>query len=126
MCLYVKDQIEPLIADRDIKCWKVVYFLSSYNYNTYVTCYRDKPVLFNTLIKDNNFQERKVGTSIDIGLHTIKTRKEARKLASYYEKHIVIKATIPKGSRYWKGYYCECECYCSDAIIYSEPNSKNN
>jgi hypothetical protein len=126
MCLYVKDQKEPLIADKDIKCWKVVYW--SVFYDSYITCYREALVLFNTLIKDYNFQEKKTPYHIiDIGLHTIKTRKEARLLAKRYDKHIVIKATIPKGSRYWKGSFEGIyDSYCSDAIIYESPNSKNN
>ena len=57
----------------------------------------------------------KTGDTIEKGLHTFKTMKDAK-----YLSHIVTKCIIPKGSKYYKGMCGIDVSYASDCLTYVE------
>jgi hypothetical protein len=132
MCLHVKDQIEPLIADRDIKCWKEIEKSVKFS-SGWQSSYQFKEILFNRILY-SILTEKDERNIVFYGFHTFKTRKDARISIMYWRnlkiKNTIVRAIIPKGSRYWLGSFTtgflSSPSYCSDAIIYSKPDSKNN
>jgi hypothetical protein len=119
MCLTVSRNSRIRIATKDIVAYKFV-FKSNILKDTYVSSFRYYPCPLNTLCETNlGRKQNNYGYYIELGFHTLKSRKAANKYACKYME-TVIKATIPKGSRYWWGRFEKDISYCSEQIIYSE------
>lgn len=130
MCLSNVKQTEPSLAGKDIICWKEIVKDDGF-YSGYRSPYECAEILFNTILSTNLGDKKGwTGNSVFEGFHTFKTRKLARDSWNNWKKdennNTVVRAIIPKGSRYWEGMYDDKACYCSERIIYELPNSKNN
>ena len=113
MCLYVNYKT-PSIAEVDITCYKVYIF---YNNQEYISPYRKAKMppmdtLTITELDENN--------PVNKGFHSFVNSIDA-KLYSYKGRDsIVVSCIIPKGAKYYKGFFENCESYCSDSIILKE------
>ena len=132
MCLIVKTAYhlahKPLIAERDITCYKILFTYEESGNKKYITPYRSTEVLSNTLIADrfqiniSSYYKR-----VDLGIHSFQTYYKALSERDYLntslplfpklDKYVVKKAYIPKGTKYWIG---ENEEFCSERIVFTE------
>lgn len=133
MCLFIDEHEKMLIADRDIKCWKLIKNIGLFNY---LTPYRDYRIsILNLLgiknLKSNNSESNPklyLGKlSVDIGyIHSFKDYESAIK---YYYGYMgcssiirVVECIIPKGTQYYEGYVnippskCRYEGYASKEL----------
>lgn len=125
MCLYTREE-KPLIADKDIPCYKVLF----YKNGEYYTPFRDYRVKFEQkMIDDTEETSPKVifeYFEIECGYyHTCGTKQGVKNIILQLAVHSkrnklpipklrVFKATIPKGSAYYEGVR---EDYCSKELI---------
>lgn len=122
MCL-VTTWKEPLIATRDIECYKVIEHKPGQDWHT---PYRHMPVTLGKRYTCGKFQKTIIEPCllIEIGFHSFffraDARKEAFQLSQNYPhlKYAFTKCKIPAGSKYWEGKFGCYPCYCSDKIIY--------
>lgn len=123
MCLY-SSQTAPLVADKDIVCFKILIPVDS----KFITPYRDFIFSTNVIVKDE--AEEHVGeifgmTEVSSGFfHTFTTKErvleEVKTLQGKLPKGTklkVFKAIIPKGSAYYVGQRSDM---CSKALIIVE------
>jgi hypothetical protein len=122
MCLAVSRNSRIRIATKDIHTYKLVIK----DFGRYVSSFRYYPCHLNVILKTDLGRKKSnygklavIPYYIELGFHTFKSKKVAEKYANKY-KELVIKATIPKGSKYWCGKFEEDISFCSDQIIYSE------
>lgn len=136
MCL-VTDWKEPKIAEKDIVCYK--WYEKGYN-NTYESPYQrspipmfkvvthtelDTPEIFNDVESEcyiyKKMLDKDLIYKIHKGYHSFATCEGACSDATpYISDSIVVSCIIPKGAKYYKGFFENCESYCSDSIILKE------
>ena len=125
MCLFTREE-KPLIADKDISCYKVL----CYKNGEYYTPFRDYRVQFEQKMIDDTEETSPKAVfdffEIDCGYyHTCGTLKSVRIVLLMLKTHStrnklplpklrIFKATIPKGSAYYDGLR---EDYCSKELI---------
>ena len=125
MCL-ITDWDKPRIAEEDITCYKWYVKIDS----VYLSPYQGEPIpAFNTVVYSDldkpeknllllsSFQYK---YTVEKGFHSFVNSIDA-KLYSYKGRDsIVVSCIIPKGAKYYKGFFENCESYCSDSIILKE------
>ena len=125
MCL-ITDWDKPRIAEEDITCYKW-YGMSN---SAYISPYQGEPIpAFNTVVySDLDKPEKNLlllsffqyKYTVEKGFHSFVNSIDA-KLYSYKGRDsIVVSCIIPKGAKYYKGFFENCESYCSDSIILKE------
>ena len=133
MCL-ITDWDKPRIAEEDITCYKW-YGMSN---SAYISPYQGKPIpSFDTKVYSDLSEPEIVGEvnsciyevifviahgkyTVEKGFHSFVNSIDA-KLYSYKGRDsIVVSCIIPKGAKYYKGFFENCESYCSDSIILKE------
>lgn len=144
MCLEQVEQEKPIVAEKPISCYKIVYKTPE---GEYVTPFKFSKIELSCLI-ETELQEETSEGDIDVGIHTIKSLNDTRKEKSdpWYTTRtgrfmgdrkifyaicpiVILKAVIPKGSLYYIGkfhayngksdeYYAKIDSYCSNQIIY--------
>ena len=133
MCLFT-DWKEFQIAEEDITCYKW-YGMSN---SAYISPYQGKPIpSFDTKVYSDLSEPEIVGEvnsciyklffiftpgkyTVEKGFHSFVNSIDA-KLDSYKSRDsIVVSCIIPKGAKYYKGFFENCESYCSDSIILKE------
>lgn len=110
MCLIVKGDGTPNIANRDIVCYKAVWQFS----DRLCTYYRDVPIKLGKQYRSKLVYDY---GEVEIGLHSLSSKEEARRL---FNHAIVVKCIIPKGSRYYVGTFGSSRSYASNKIKYLE------
>ena len=125
MCL-ITNWDKPKIAEEDITCYKWYVKIDS----VYLSPYQGEPIpAFNTVVYSDldkpeknllllsSFQYK---YTVEKGFHSFVNSIDA-KLYSYKGRDsIVVSCIIPKGAKYYKGFFENCESYCSDSIILKE------
>lgn len=120
MCL-VTTWKEPLIATRDIECYKVI---EREPYRDWHTPFQNMPVVLGKGYTTNHFPTVTTPDKcVESGFHSFFFRADAREEALelsrlYRYRYAFIKCKIPAGSKYWEGKFGDYPCYCSDTIIY--------
>lgn len=112
MCLYIRCDERVKVAEEDIIAYKILVK----NGNVYTSFYREVESPLNTLLTTK--LGRKYRGAIAKGFHTFLKESNARMMNGGYGT--IVKAIIPKGSKYWEGEFCNSECYCSESIVYRE------
>lgn len=123
MCLY-SNQIAPLVADKDIVCFKILIPVDG----KFITPYRDFTFSTNVVVKDK--EEEHVGeifgmTEVSSGFfHTFTTKERVLEEIKTLQRKLpkgtklkVFKTVIPKGSAYYVGQRSDM---CSKALIIVE------
>ena len=107
MCLIIdydkhRDRYKPLIADRDILVWKIIY-------DTNVSLYRGFQYIANTQYCTEELKVQ-FEHSIHAGYHAYTTRETTRARVRTFRKVLqkgvkikIVKFTIPKGAKYYIG-----------------------
>lgn len=116
MCLQKVTTKYPKIAKKDIICYKVVIKTEDGNY---LSIYRGCHCKLNTVLRDKHFQMCSVWNTVDLAFHTIKSLSRAKRIFQYKDIYI-LKATIPKDTRYYQGKFDDSVSYASEKIIYEE------
>lgn len=124
MCLQTT-QKDPLIAKRDIICYKLVE--KSIETDKYRSFYLYSPVELNTYYYSKLINEYACSyyNKINFGLHSFTSKKQAikyAKRASLFPNNMgeIIKCIIPAGSEYYKGKTDNnFSSYASNAIYYT-------
>ena len=125
MCL-ITNWDKPRIAEEDITCYKWYVKIDS----VYLSPYQGEPIpAFNTVVYSDldkpeknllllsSFQYK---YTVEKGFHSFVNSIDA-KLYSYKGRDsIVVSCIIPKGAKYYKGFFENCESYCSSSIILKE------
>lgn len=126
MCLYLENnEVNAKIAEKDIKCYKVIKRLDD---GSYETPYRNYPIEIgetyeSRLILDEGYNFPK----IEIGLHSFKSLKFCKKniatlkfLIPFNEnEYFIAECIIPKGGEYYEGKFNVFpNCYASNKIKY--------
>ena len=133
MCL-ITDWSESRIAEEDIICYKW-YMKSDFAYKS---PYQGKPIPpFNTKVYSELSESENIERlehyvceifyslipgryRVEKGFHSFVNSIDA-KLYSYKGRDsIVVSCIIPKGALYYKGFFENCESYCSSSIILKE------
>lgn len=121
MCL-ITTWKEPLIATRDIECYKVIEREPGHDWRTPYYYMRIAP---GGCYTTNHFPTvRTPDKCVEFGFHSfffrVDARKQALKLLQKFPhlKYAFIKCKIPSGSKYWEGKFDDDPCYCSDSIVY--------
>lgn len=127
MCLIVnKKQCSKgyKVAKKNIPCYKVL--LKTYSGN-FETPYIKQPIDTKTGIEADSFQKKPdMDNRIMKGVHSCTNLKRAYILQNQclhslnlycYLGAVVLKAYIPKGTKYWVGKYHE---FCSERIVFAE------
>jgi len=135
MCINLT-QRSPKIAKEDIVAYKVLEVQSDFIF----TPYRYMPITFNKLYTDTK-QERQDFNRITSGIyHLFSSIEDATLLKKYAEKNyskeskfIIVKAIIPKGTKYYIGKseigiesdekMFQHESYGAKSVIYRELNA---
>lgn len=121
MCLDLGKVAEVLIAEKDIKCYKVCLRTGS---STYRSPYQNAPIQLGVKYssKLNVIELYPDGYGVERGLHTFISSSGVIAFArnSYSRPPVILRAVIPKGSCYYKGRFGSYGSYCSDTIIYTE------
>ena len=114
MCLITNNYI-PYTAEHDITCYKIYVYVNGKYVSPYQNC--DMPGI-NELVTTE--LQRSGDFYIEKGFHSFVNSIDA-KLYSYKGRDsIVVSCIIPKGAKYYKGFFENCESYCSDSIILKE------
>lgn len=122
MCL-VTTWKEPLIATRDIECYKVIEHVPHQgDWHTPFTYMR---VALGGCYTIENFPVVTTEEQcVELGFHSFFFREDARQEAFRllqlfpHLRYAFTKCKIPAGSKYWEGKFGSYSCYCSDTIIY--------
>ena len=113
MCL-VTNWEEPKIAEKDIICYKIY----EGSQNGYVSPYRGSPIPeFNKITYADYFQEKIVNNQCHQGFHSFVFFNSAKELKGRHLYFNIFKCIIPKGARYYEGFFGIRKSYCSDRII---------
>ena len=126
MCLVIPSGSKELIAEEDIKCYKILEVKSFLWFTYYQTPFLGKSIKLGKTYKSrletdtyglNNKVERGLHSMANIG--NCEMVIEQLNIYHYtYGKLIIIDCTIPKGSTYYKGSFCNLPAYASNTIIY--------
>jgi hypothetical protein len=114
MCLTLESNARRLIAKKDIKCYKFMMIIDG----KHLTPYRQVPLQLESELQQPEF----IGSFayIDIGIHSYKHLKDAKRIAKKYnnksEPHYVIECIIPKDAEYYEGQTMCKEGYVSNRI----------
>jgi len=131
MCLSINPDNKPQTAITDIVCYKFLKIeKNSKNEILYCTPYiKDKVIIGNTY-KSKLKHERYARTDIEIGLHSFLTQVVASHYASIiyvadydwygHAKIAIAKCIIPKGAKYYTGYFNGYDSYASNELTYLE------
>lgn len=105
MCLANVTNKKPVIAKKDISCFKVLRII---DYNIYQTPYQNELVTLgetysSVLAKPDRDNE------IYIGLHSFLTLKQTKVELKSWSKstYIIVKCVVPIGANYYRGTYLE-------------------
>lgn len=118
MCLRVTNPSVLLEAVEDIVCYKVI--CKYIHKNGYHTPYRLFPITIGDTYKSKLElieREYKYGNSVEKGLHSFCNLDDVLTIDS---AEIIVKCIIPKGSKYYKGYFDGDASYASDTLYYEE------
>ena len=110
MCLPT-NQTKPLVAEKDITCYKVVYPASKDG--VFCSEFRNFKYSLGTRYAEKRFPETPVHSAVHEGFHSYRTIEAARIRES--APLVLIRCVIPKGSRYYESY--TGEQYCSDTLV---------
>lgn len=115
MCLDIKKNQEYKIAQRNITCYKVLKnnLLSPYQDFQYELNKLTKSELRVIRDKDYNYY------TVSSGLHTLRNIEDAREELSDQRKNTasIYLAIIPKGAKYYSGYFFGMESFASNQLI---------
>lgn len=130
MCLEIKSP-NCLIAEKDIICYKVL--LKYKSDQMYHSPYWDFIWDFNTKYEQQfslEYNRRYSIFYVEKGFHTIQCSSDAKCFIdkiyidncfkTLIERFVVVKCTIPKGSKYYKGRHSDLDCYASNQLIINE------
>ena len=134
MCLYVKENKKPFIANEDIVCYKVVYK----NAGQYRSPYRCTLYKLNTTMNDSvritkqkatyTFNGKSIWSISAGGFHVYSTLNEAKThINKEYEiskakgitelyNFVILKCIIPKDTKYYIGTFSGMKSYCSKSL----------
>lgn len=125
MCLKIDSNQSAIIAEKDIKCVKL---LTSLFNGGYKTPYTQSSVVFGTVMKERRFEHHVFGRTsaneVHLGFHTFKDRESAiRYCKSNFIFGVLVKAIIPKGTLFYEGEVNNSgiKGYTSQSIIYIKP-----
>lgn len=120
MCL-ITTWKEPLIATRDIECYKVIERGPGHWHTPFMYMRIAPGGCYTT----NHFSTVTIlDKCVESGFHSFFFRADARKEAFRllqrfpHWKYAFTKCKIPAGSKYWEGKFGDYPCYCSDSIVY--------
>jgi hypothetical protein len=127
MCLYIKRDQLPQVAEEDITCYKQVEEKLN-NEGIYTTFYMKAEVkLGEKYSSELEKYNLKLGVLyvIEKGLHSFSKLEDAIDdlqdgITRSDSKSHVIECIIPKGSTYYLGTYAHLDCFASDIIVYSK------
>lgn len=133
MCLYIKENKKPCIANEDIVCYKVVYK----NAGQYRSPYRCTLYKLNTTMNDSvritkqktQYYNGETTWSISAGgFHVYPTLNDAKThIIKQYEvskakgitelyNFVILKCIIPKDTKYYIGTFIGMKSYCSKSL----------
>lgn len=120
MCLYLRGEKQPIVAESDIVVYKAVKIHKA-SMNMYSEFHGYRYRLggeYRTYLRGIPLKWEKCGVEvqvIDYGFHSYVYKEDAEEECTSHM--YVIRCVIPRGSNYWKGVDCNGkECYCSDNI----------
>ena len=126
MCLEIKKDQQPLTAEADISCYKVVIYEERYYNVEYKTYFKKAIIKLGSTYKSKLERNTKYDTyvdSVEMGLHSFIDLESAIDFIdngnNFYELR-VIKCLIPKGSIYYSGSFGYWDSYASTALKYLE------
>lgn len=104
MCLYTKTK-NALIAENDIKVYKIVYKCNGKYYSPYIEkVLTERASNVSTIAYESyNGPYKSEYYITDQGVHAFTSLKRANYLCSMDCGYVIITGIIPKGTRYWKG-----------------------
>lgn len=111
MCL-ATNQTEPLVAKKDITCYKVVYPAKAGD-GVFHSEFRNFEYSLGTRYAEKEFPGTVAVHAVHKGFHSYRTIEVARIRES--APLVLLKCVIPKGSRYYESY--TRDQYCSDTLI---------
>jgi hypothetical protein len=122
MCLRLPLGYKRKVAKKAIKCYKVVLKVGLKGFQT---PYRHMVVEIGKTYDSSLFTEYGgffIGESINIALHSFRTKKAAIIEANeWYSNSVIIQCEIPKGSVYYSGKFeNENDAYASTSLKYVE------
>lgn len=117
MCLTLKTP-KQYTAKTDIRCYK---WVESPTLNIYITPYMGDIVKIGSTYT-SEFSFSSGGREVDKGLHSFSAKKTIEELMTHYGfKGFIVRCTIPKGSRYYRGNYgTYLNGLVSDCIVYNK------
>lgn len=125
MCLKIDSTQSAIVAEKDIKCVKL---LTSLPNGEYESPYTQSPVDFGIVMKERRFQQhvftRASANQVHLGFHTFKDTESAiRYCRSNYMDDVLVKAIIPKGTLFYEGEVNDSKVkgYTSQSILYYKP-----
>ena len=113
MCLTNLTTKKPLIAEKDIICWKVVIIENE----EILSSYKNFKYTFNELFEEELM--KKSNGDISKGFHSFKTKKDAKWESTLWgddSNEVVVKCIIPKGAKYYEGLFGKDKAYASNSI----------
>lgn len=136
MCLKLNSKIpvQSLIAETDIRCYKVCFDRSTKFYTKYETFFRGDSVHLNTLYTSSfSIEYNNNEYVVERGLHSFTSATAALNFSGIKKyadrrryKVAILRGIIPKGSSYFKGKFNRYGSYCSSGIIYTSVLVTNN
>lgn len=116
MCLIV-NKVIPFIAKKDIICYKIYVKKEGYLSSPY---FGHTPSVRNFTELEPNPISSDHKYIINKGFHSFKHLKDAKRDTQFYPflytNNIIYKCIIPKGSKYYRGFFSGSIAYCSESI----------
>ena len=128
MCL-ITDWNEPHIAEKDIVCYKW-YVKTIYDFD-YKSPYQNSSIPTFGIVARSELDSpkeykppyvcEKARYKVFKGFHSfVKFEDACKSIHEFFTSqldYLIAICVIPKGAKYYKGYYSDKESYCSDSII---------
>lgn len=114
MCLFTRDKTSS-IAECDIECYKVYKFTIR---RKYISPYQGAkmPTIGEVAITELD----ESGIIVEKGFHSFASLNSAKAFKGDRRYLTIFKCVIPKGAKYYKGFFVNDVSYCSDMIIIKE------
>ena len=121
MCLIV-NKVIPIIAKKDIICYKIYVKKGGHLSSPYLD---HIPSIQNfTELEPHPISDDDKRYIINKGFHSFKHLKDAKiEIQLYpflYDNNVIYKCIIPKGSKYYRGFFDRSISYCSESLILKE------
>jgi hypothetical protein len=121
MCLTIKRNQKAKIAEEDIIVYKQITRIKDHP-RTYLSFYRKASVILGKTYISGLTKEDYDGVSE--GLHSFesmeRTIEDIKESPEYPNQGVIVRCIIPKGSKYYKGTFCNMVGYASNTIVYTK------